>query len=101
MGILLIVILFIAVVVIMISKRMRALTPAELQRDLEERLASLRTYEYGSLNPALRCPYCRKKGKIRIKRVERKQEGSGVKATEAILTGGKSILASDVSRRNR
>jgi hypothetical protein len=99
MGILLIVILFIAVVVIMISKRMRALTPAELQRDLEERLASLRTYEYGPLNPALRCPYCRKKGKIRIKRVERKKEGSGVKATEAILTGDRSIGASDVSSK--
>lgn len=106
MGILLIVIIFISVVVVMISRRITALksadmSPAELQRYVAERRASLLTFEHGPLNPALMCPYCRKKGNIRTKRVERKKRVSGATATGTILIGGVSIVASDLSRKEQ
>ena len=106
MGLLLIVIIFLSVVVGMISRRIRGLksadmSPAAFQRAIKERRASLLTCEYGPLNPALMCPYCRKKGKIRTKRVERKKGGNGAKATEPIITGGRSILATDLSSKEQ
>jgi len=54
--------------------------------------------KYGPVNPALLCPHCQTKGKVRTKTVNAKAGISGGKATAALLTGGVSILATGLSR---
>jgi hypothetical protein len=70
MGVLLIVILFIAAAVAMLNTltadfkdadlKTKNMAPVDLQRYLQERQAFRLTVAYGPLNAALRCPYCRK-----------------------------------------
>ena len=52
-----------------------------------------------STNPALVCPHCQTKGFVHIKSVKRKKGISGAKATGALLTGGLSMLATGLSRK--
>ena len=55
--------------------------------------------QWGIENPALICPHCQTKGQVRTKHVERKAGISGAKATGALLTGGLSLLATGLSRK--
>lgn len=55
--------------------------------------------QYGPLNPALVCPHCQTTGRVRTKSVKLKKGVSGGKATAAILTGGLSLLAVGLSRK--
>jgi len=54
---------------------------------------------WGSLNPALVCPHCQARGKVRTKGLKVKKGISGAKATGAVLTGGVSLLATGLSRK--
>jgi hypothetical protein len=45
------------------------------------------------------CPQCQKRGSVRTKNVSMKRGISGGKATGAILTGGLSLLATGLSRK--
>lgn len=54
---------------------------------------------YGALNPAMICPHCQTRGKIRTKYVTQKKGISGGKATAALLTGGTSLLVVGLSRK--
>ncbi|MDY0088578.1 MAG: hypothetical protein RBS78_08545 [Coriobacteriia bacterium] len=45
------------------------------------------------------CPHCQSKGTVTTKEVKRKKGVSGGKATAAVLTGGWSILATGLSRK--
>jgi hypothetical protein len=56
---------------------------------------------HGNSNPAMICPHCNTKGFMRVRRVSKKKGISGGKATAAIITGGVSILATGLSRRER
>ena len=56
---------------------------------------------YGPVNPQLVCPHCGVAGHVRAKSVKAKQGISGGKATGALLTGGVSILATGLSRKQR
>jgi hypothetical protein len=56
---------------------------------------------WGASNAVMVCPHCQQKGNIRTKMVDRKKGISGGKATAAILTGGVSIVATGLSRRER
>lgn len=56
---------------------------------------------YGPVNAQLVCPHCGKQGMVRAKPVKVKGGISGGKATGALLTGGVSILATGLSRKNR
>lgn len=47
------------------------------------------------------CPHCHTKGSVRTRSVKRKAGISGGKATAALLTGGFSILATGLSRKNK
>ncbi len=47
------------------------------------------------------CPHCQKKGFVRTKEVKRKKGISGAKATGAILTGGWSLLATGLAKKER
>lgn len=53
----------------------------------------------GTLNPSMVCPHCQAKGRIRTKIITQKKGISGGKATAAILTGGASMLATGLSRK--
>lgn len=50
-------------------------------------------------NPEIVCPHCQKKGTVICTRVARKKVVSGGKATGALLTGGVSMLATGLSRK--
>jgi hypothetical protein len=52
-----------------------------------------------TLNRQMTCPHCQVKGKILTKQVTMKAGISGGKATGAILTGGLSLLATGLSRK--
>lgn len=57
--------------------------------------------DHGVLNPVMVCPHCAFKGKIRTKEVIQKKGVSGGKATAAVLTGGVSMLATGLSRKEK
>lgn len=50
-------------------------------------------------NPHLTCPHCQSKGTVVAAHVTRKRGISGGKATGALLTGGASMLAVGLSRK--
>ena len=47
------------------------------------------------------CPHCQIKGKVETEQVKVKQGVSGGKATGALLTGGVSLLAVGLSRKQK
>jgi hypothetical protein len=54
---------------------------------------------YGSVNSAVVCPHCHTAGHCRVKTGRQKTGISGAKATAAILTGGTSLLATGLSKK--
>ena len=48
-----------------------------------------------------RCPHCNEKGSVHTKKVNNKKGISGGKATAAVLTGGTSVLATGLSRKEK
>lgn len=52
-------------------------------------------------NPAMICPHCGEQGKVRTQDIKAKKGISGGKATGAILTGGVSMLATGLSRKEK
>lgn len=76
-------------------------TPAERIRVRQQRKEALDRHTYGAINPALVCPHCTIAGKTRVKPVAQKKGISGGKATGAILTGGVSLLATGLSRKEK
>jgi DNA-directed RNA polymerase subunit RPC12/RpoP len=57
--------------------------------------------KYGELNPQVVCPHCQTKGMVKTKLVKSKKGISGGKATAAVLTGGASVLATGLSRKEK
>jgi hypothetical protein len=55
--------------------------------------------QFGPINAAMVCPHCQTKGQIRTKGITQKKGVSGGKATAAVLTGGVSLLAVGLSRK--
>lgn len=55
--------------------------------------------QFGYTSPAMVCPHCQTKGQVRTKKVTQKKGISGGKATGAVLTGGISVLATGLSRK--
>ena len=52
-------------------------------------------------NPQMICPHCQTKGNVYTEQVKMKQGISGGKATGAVLTGGLSLLATGLSRKQK
>ena len=77
----------------------RAIYLEAKRRAREQAQARLRDNQNGPLNTAMICPHCQSKGTVRAKRVTQKKGISGTKATAAVLTGGVSILATGLSRK--
>lgn len=72
-----------------------AMIIASINQTPEQRDESL----YGFINSAMLCPHCQTIGKVRTKNVTQKKGVSGGKATAALLTGGVSLLATGLSRK--
>jgi hypothetical protein len=53
----------------------------------------------GRLNQAMICPHCQTRGSVYTNAVTQKKGVSGGKATAALLTGGVSLLATGLSRK--
>lgn len=54
---------------------------------------------HGDLRSQVVCPHCMERGRVRCKEIKNKKGISGGKATGAILTGGVSMLATGLSRK--
>ncbi len=63
--------------------------------------ANLDLLTWGDINPKLVCPHCQTVGKIHVKLIKQKKGISGAKATGALLTGGISMLATGLSRKEQ
>ena len=57
------------------------------------------TLLHGAVSSQMICPHCQERGKVHTKRITQKKGISGGKATGAILTGGISLLATGLSRK--
>lgn len=55
--------------------------------------------KWGPRNPQLICPHCQTCGQVRSQDLRVKRGVSGGKATAAVLTGGVSLLATGLSRK--
>ena len=80
-------------------KRIDAMSPDERQRYFAAQQEARTSQVHGPVNPAMICPHCNARGKVRTKPVDRKKGISGGKATAAVLTGGVSMLATGLSRK--
>jgi hypothetical protein len=90
------------------KKKVAAMSPSEKKTYVAtkkakeaKRQGALLTQQHGQINPSLVCPHCQEKGNIRTQPVKRKKGISGGKAAAAILTGGVSMLATGLSRKER
>jgi len=54
---------------------------------------------WGAVNPKIVCPQCQSVGQVRVKPVKRKKGISGGKVMGGLLTGGVSLLATGLSRK--
>ncbi len=80
------------------NKKLANMSPSEKEEYLEKKELSQKLETYGQLNEVMICPHCHQKG-IRTKQVKQKKGISGAKATGAVLTGGLSLLAVGLSRK--
>jgi hypothetical protein len=67
----------------------------------KERKEYVLSEQWGKINPAMVCPHCLEKGSVRTKPVIVKKGISGDKAAAAVVTGGLSILATGLSRKEQ
>lgn len=80
-------------------KKLAAMTPAERHAHDwakgEHELAAM----WGTKNVHIVCPHCQTRGSVYVQGVTHKKGISGGKATGALLTGGLSLLATGLSRK--
>ena len=82
-------------------KRIASMSPEERLRYLKAQQEAAATQMHGPLNHAMICPHCGERGMVRTMAVDRKKGISGGKATAALLTGGVSMLATGLSRKEQ
>jgi DNA-directed RNA polymerase subunit RPC12/RpoP len=58
-------------------------------------------FAFGPVHPQVVCPHCGVRGPVHLKKTKQKKGVSGGKATAAVLTGGVSILATGLSRKEK
>ena len=75
------------------DRRVREQAERLRQRDRADR------WTHGHKNVEMVCPHCDTRGEVRTKSKQVKKGVSGGKAAGAILTGGVSLLATGLSRR--
>jgi transcription elongation factor Elf1 len=75
------------------------MSPDERAAMLAKRDDALAKLKWGPRNPKLICPHCQAQGQVRTQDIQVKKGVSGGKATAAVLTGGLSLLATGLSRK--
>lgn len=70
-----------------------------LQKEKAARACKRACFDHGALREKLICPHCQEKSCVHTKIVKVKKGISGSKATGALLTGGISVLATGLSRK--
>jgi hypothetical protein len=65
----------------------------------QQRQQHFEATKWGGVRPAMICPHCQTQGKVRTKPFTKKAGISGGKATAALVTGGLSVLATGLSRK--
>jgi hypothetical protein len=81
------------------TRRIQQLPPGERAAAFAKSRAKYETLQWGTLSAQIVCPHCQSPGGVRTKAITRKAGVSGGKATAAILTGGVSLLAVGLSRK--
>lgn len=84
------------------SKIIKTGTPAERAAVIakqQKRAANAAVRQHGAVRPQVVCPHCQQRGNVRCQAIKNKKGISGGKATGAILTGGISMLATGLSRK--
>lgn len=76
------------------------MTPAQLTAYRREQAAKQARLAHGPVNPAMVCSHCQVGGQVHTKPITQKKGVSGAKATGAVLTGGLSLLATGLSRKD-
>jgi hypothetical protein len=99
--VILLVILGAVIMSVLEHQKVEAMSPAERERYLAAKRDRQATLSHGPVNPVMICPHCGVQGKVRTKFVDRKKGISGGKATAAVMTGGISMLATGLSRKEK
>lgn len=81
------------------QKQLAASAERAREANLQAQKNALASSQYGPINSAMMCPHCQTKGEVRTKSITQKKGVSGGKAAAAVLTGGVSILAVGLSRK--
>jgi len=98
-GIVILIVVGAVVAGLVSRRRMLRLPPAEREAALREAQRKYDERRFGQINGHLICPHCSATGHVRTKPMTKKAGISGGKATAAVLTGGASLLATGLSRR--
>jgi|ERR1035437_47848 hypothetical protein len=101
------VLLIIWVIIFFMSQKRRVEpTDKEIKKEQEDKLEKERLWKennkdiiWGNIFSEIICLHCQTKGHVRVKQVINKKGVSGGKATAALLTGGISLLATGLSRK--
>jgi hypothetical protein len=75
------------------------MSPKEKEEYLAKKKDKERSEKYGYVSPRMICPHCHEKNCVRTRKIIQKKGISGAKATGAVLTGGVSVLATGLSRK--
>jgi hypothetical protein len=95
------IILFVLVVMAAVgqTRKLNAMSPEErvaYQRKLQ---SSSLDKQHGRISHQIVCPHCQTRGTVRTQAIKKKSGISGGKATAALLTGGVSLLATGLARK--
>ncbi len=83
------------------AKKLDAMSPEERRKTLKARKESSDQFKWGNKNPHIICPHCQQLGNVRTSSISRKKGISGGKVTAAVLTGGVTMLATGLSRKEK
>lgn len=81
------------------QKKVSQMTPEERDSYEQQKKQESDIYLHGQVSPKIICPHCQESGYVHTKSITQKKGISGAKATGAVLTGGLSILATGLSRK--
>ena len=83
------------------KEKMLRMSPETKAKYITKKRQEAESFQHGPINLAIICPHCSQKGKVHTKSDSRKAGVGGGKATGAILTGGVSLLATGLSRKEK
>ncbi len=83
------------------QKKIDKMPPRQRAAFLAQRMSAQLDQQWGRVNSAMICPHCQNRGTTRTMAVQRKAGISGGKATAAVITGGWSLLATGLARKNQ